>query len=121
MRESPVPAAGGGPVGKTERIELAGLALEAALSTPGVIASHPGPNASAVTASPSGLLRGVVVAAVAGGRYTVDVHLIARPVPLHALADAVRARIQHRSQVAGLGGVLDTVSVRFEDVVEDGA
>jgi hypothetical protein len=102
-------------------MELAALALEAALGTPGVIAGHAGPNASAVTACPSGLLRGVVVAAVAGGRYTVDVHLIARPVPLHALGDAVRARIERRSRAAGLAEIVGMVSVSFEDVVEDGA
>ncbi len=121
MPESPVPAArGGDPVRTSKRMELAALALEAALSTPGVIAGHSGPNASAVTACPSGLLRGVVVAAVAGGRYTVDLHLVARPVPLHPLGDAVRARIERRSQRAGLADLLGTVTVSFEDVVEDG-
>lgn len=121
MPESPVPAArGGDPVRTSKRMELAALALEAALSTPDVVAGHPGPNASAVTASPSGLLQGVVVAAVAGGGYTVDLHLVARPVPLHPLGDAVRARIERRSQTAGLADLLGTVTVSFEDVVEDG-
>jgi hypothetical protein len=42
-------------------------------------------------------------------------------VPLHALGDAVLARIERRSQAAGLADVLGTVSVSFEDVVEDDA
>jgi hypothetical protein len=105
----------------SERMELAAHALAAALSTPGVVAAHAGPNASAVTAHPSGPLRGVVVAAMAGGRYTVNLYLIARPVPLHALGDAVRARIERRLRATGLADLLGPVSVRFEDVAEEGA
>ena len=51
-----------------------------------------------------------------GGRYDVDLHLVARLVPLPHLAERVRSRVTKAVQRAGLAERLGPVSIRFEDL-----
>jgi hypothetical protein len=58
----------------------------------------------------------VTACAQADGRYGVDLHLIARPVPLHPLAVEVRERIVRTAVAAGLDEKLGDVDLTFESV-----
>lgn len=96
------------------RVRLARLALETALSVPGVVAGDPGPGRLRVTADgPAELLRGVSVTAEPGGSYAVDLCLIAGLVPLEALADEVRRKVRSKVRRARLTEQLGPVNVEF--------
>jgi hypothetical protein len=93
---------------------LARLALDAALAVPDVLGAEAGVHGVHVTADPpAGLLRGVSVIAQADGRYAVDLRLVARVVPLVALGEEVRRRVQARAGRGGLADRLGTVNVEF--------
>ena len=104
----------GAPDLPSARVRLARLALDAALTEPGVA----GPHESLLHFTLDGARRlpGVVCVAERDGRYAVSLHLVARPVPLLPLMEAVQQRVRESAAVAGLGAVLGTVSVRVEDV-----
>ena len=73
---------------------VARAALQAALQTPGVVGSDPGPSRLRVTADPpADPLVGVSATAQADGRYGIDLSLVADLVPLPELAEQVRERI----------------------------
>jgi len=93
---------------------LARLALDSALAVPDVIGAEAGVHGVHVTADPpAGLLRGVSVIAQADGRYGVDLRLVARMVPLVALGEEVRRRVQASAGRGGLADRLGTVDVEF--------
>ncbi len=105
----------------SERMELATLALSAALGVAGVVRGHDGGDGRYATAVPGGVLPGVVVAARAGGSYTVDLYLTAALAPLRALGDAVRDAVTRAAVAAGRVDALGPVSVRFISVEEEPA
>ena len=98
----------------SDRVRLARLALDAALVVPGVLAAEGGVHGVHVTADPpAGRLRGVSVIAQADGRYAVDLRLVARMVPLVALGEEVRRRVQASAGRRGLADRLGAVNVEF--------
>ena len=100
------------------RVRLARLALDAALVVPDVLAAEAGVHGVRVTADPpAGLLRGVSVIAQADGRYAVDLRLVARMVPLVALGEEVRRRVQASAGRDGLADRLGSVNVEFARVL----
>lgn len=101
------------------RVQLARVALDAALAVDGVLAPDAGPGGHHVTVSGATILRGVGVAAEPQGRYSVDLGLSVRLVPLPALAEAVRERVTRAVRLAGLSEVLGTTNVAFHDLVGD--
>jgi hypothetical protein len=102
------------------RVRLARLAVRAALTVPGVLAAEAGRHPARVTPDePAGLIRGAAVIAQAGGRYSVDLRLVARVVPLVALADEVRRRVAATARLEGLEHLLGTVDVEFARVLTD--
>lgn len=98
----------------SDRVRLARLALDAALVLPDVLGAEAGVHGVRVTADPPvGPLRGVSVIAQADGRYAVDLRLIARMVPLVALGEEVRRRVQASAGRSGLTDRLGSVNVEF--------
>jgi len=111
---SPAPLAPPIPARASSRLDLARLALGAALAVPEVLGAEAGVHATRVTADPpAGLLHGVSVIAQADGRYAVDLCLVARIVPLLALGEAVRRQVQESARRGGLADQLGTVNVEF--------
>jgi hypothetical protein len=101
-------------VGASVRVRLARLALDAALAIPGVLSAEAGLHGLRVTVDPPrGLLRGVSVTAQADGRYSVDLRLVTRMVPLVALAEEVRHEVHARARRNDLDNELGTVNVEF--------
>jgi hypothetical protein len=99
-------------------VRLARLALEAALAAPNVVGAEAGLGGMRVIADPAGgVLRGVSVTADGGGRYAVDLCLVACVVPLVALGEEVRRRVQASAQRHGLEDQLSTVGVEFVRVL----
>ena len=102
----------------SSRVGLARLALEAALAVPNVVAAEPGLHGMRVMTDPAGgVLRGVSVTADGGGRYAVDLCLVACLAPLVPLGEEVRRRVQASAQRNGLADQLSTVSVEFARVL----
>ena len=102
------------------RVQLARLALEAALAVEGVVASDPGPAGLRFTAGGGERLPGVTSAARADGTYGVRLHLVTQVVPLPELAERVRSGVARAAARAGLADRLGPVDIRIEDVVEQG-
>lgn len=105
----------------SDRVRLAAVAVDAATRVPGVVAVDPGPARTHLTTSGAVEIPGVSVVAEPGGRYSVDLGLCARLVPLEALAEAVGEHVAAAADSAGLGHRLGTTSVTFHDVVAEGA
>ncbi len=100
------------------RVRLARLALEAALAAPNVVGAEAGLHGMRVTADPpGGVLRGVSVISEGGGRYAVDLRLVACMAPLVPLGEEVRRRVEASAQRNGLADQLSTVSVEFARVL----
>ena len=89
-------------VGDSPRVRLAHLALGAALND---------------MAAQLEARLGVSVIAQPGGRYSVDLCLVAGMVPLIELAAEVRRRVQARVAREGLGDQLGDVNVQFSEVL----
>jgi hypothetical protein len=100
------------------RVELARVALTAALAVDGVVAGNTGPGGFYVTGEGPGQLAGVVAVAEPEGRYSIDLYVTAGLVPLHALGDAVRARVHEAAAAAGMADRLGQVGVAIIDVAE---
>ena len=118
----PPPQGGAAEAPASERVLLARTAIAAALMVDGVVEAHAPEKGGVVTGSSGGAaIQGVRVLAGEGGRYDVDLHLVARLVPLPPLAERVRSRVTKAAQRAGLADRLGPVSIRFEDlaVAED--
>ncbi len=106
------------PSSDSPRVRLARLALEAALAVPNVVAAEAGLQGMRVTADPAGgVLRGVSVISEGGGRYGVDLCLVACVAPLVALGEEVRRRVQTSAQRNGLADQLGSVNVEFARVL----
>jgi hypothetical protein len=104
------------PLG-SRRLDVAELALEAALGVPEVHAGDAGADGLRVTAaSPGRVLRGVSAIAQADGRYSVDLRLVAGLVPLMALGEEVRRRVLRAADEAGLADHVGDVNVEFSSV-----
>jgi hypothetical protein len=103
------------PPPPSTRLQLARVALDAALTVAGVVGTARALESATATARDR--VPGVVVVALKDGRYDVTLHVIAEVVPLHDLADRIRERVVRAATVAGLGPALGPVTVVFEDVV----
>ncbi|MEJ7567362.1 MAG: hypothetical protein WKF41_03770 [Gaiellaceae bacterium] len=97
------------------RLQLARVALDAALTVAGVVG--PVGALESATATARDRVPGVLVVALNDRRYDVSLHLIAAVVPLHDLADRIRERVVRAATAAGLARALGPVNVVFEDVV----
>lgn len=102
----------------SERVELARLALTQALLADGIVQADAGPLGTRIILDGHEQLAGVTAAALSDGRYSVALHLVARVVPLHPLADRIRARIERGAARAGLEQALGPIDIVFEDVAE---
>ncbi len=102
------------------RVQLARVALEAALKVKAVVGAHSGPLALRATVEGRERVAGVVVAAIGDGRYGVELHLVAELVPLPPLGERVRKRVERAASTVGLQDVLGPIEITFEDVVENG-
>lgn len=100
----------------SERSTLARIALATALALGDVVGAEAGPHGAWVTEVEGERLPGIVAAAQSDGRYALELHLIARPVPLRELAERIRERIVRAAEVAGLDGGLGGIDVSIEDV-----
>ncbi len=100
----------------SKRAQLARLALDAALGVDGVVSSRAGPLGTRVTADREERLSGVLATALAGGGYGVELHLVTEIVPLHPLADRIRAQVERAAASAALADVLGPVDITIEDV-----
>lgn len=118
MHHSEVSAASATVPLVSERERLATVALQAARATAGVAGSGAGPAGLNRTRVGSAVLDGVAVIAEREGRFSVELSLVALPVPLHPLAAAVRVRLSNAAVAAGLEAQLGTIDVEFTDVVE---
>jgi hypothetical protein len=98
------------------RLQVARVALEAALTVDGVTSGSSGSLGLRVTRSGSERLVGVVCAADASGGYAVALHLVVRPVPLDRLAERIRARVRARISAADLTDELARIDIVFEDI-----
>ena len=108
-------------VSASPRLRLARAALAAALALPEVVDGDAGPHGLRVTAEPpAGRLRGVSVIAEANGRYAVDLCLVAAVVPLVALGEQIRHRVQASARRYGLAEQLGEVNVEFARVLLPG-
>jgi hypothetical protein len=105
-------------VGDSPRVRFAHLALDAALNVAAVHGADAGPSGLCLTGDPPrGTLRGVSVIAQPGGRYSIDLCLVAGIVPLIELAAEVRRRVRARVVREGLGDQLGDVNVEFSEVL----
>lgn len=84
------------------RARLAELATEVAGTTAGVRSAS------------------AFAAAISGGRFGVELHLIAELVPLRPLAERVRSAVEAATTAAGLEAALGPVDIAVDDVVEAG-
>lgn len=96
---------------------VARAARGAVVGVEGIADVTAGPFGRHVTPDRNSAVAGVVATALPHGAYELELHLVAQPVPLHALADRVRHGVR-----AGLAEALPEVgigpiSVAFEDLV----
>ncbi len=103
------------------RVELARVALGAATAVEGVVAGNPGQTEAYVTPDGERRLVGVVAVAERGGRYSVDLCLTARLVPLHELGARVAERVRKAVDAAGMAERLGALHVTIADVEAEGA
>ena len=106
------------PAGRdgSERLRLARLARDAALSVSGVVATDPGPTGLVVTVAGGQRLEGVLCAATKDGGYDITLRLICRLVPLPALSEQVKAAVRRAADAAGLP--VETVSVHVAELID---
>lgn len=101
----------------SRRLDVAEVALEAALGLPDVLDGDGGTDGLRVTAmAPGRVLRGVSAIAQPDGRYCVDLRLVAGLVPLFELGDEVRRRVLRAAAEAGLGDHIGDINVEFSSV-----
>ena len=97
---------------------LARLALESALATDGVVSTDAGPIGVRVTRGGGERLPGVVAVARADGRYGIELHLVTLVVPLHPLAERVRAGVEQAARAVGLTESLGPVDITIDAIAE---
>ena len=98
------------------RVELARVALAAALAVEGVVAGTGGEAGIWVTQDGASRLPGVVATAERGGRYSVELYLTAALVPLHELGERVAEQVRKHVDDAGLAERLGTLHVTIADI-----
>lgn len=98
------------------RARLARAALAAALSHPAVVSGHPGPAGLHATESGGDRVVGVRAIADGHGRFELSLCLVVAPVPLHALADEVRARVHRAAAAEELEDRIGGLEVEIADV-----
>ena len=98
------------------RRRLARLAHTAALAVEGVADTSSGPAGRWLTAGGGERVPGVVATILPSGRYGLELHLVADPVPLRPLADRVRRRIEAAAASAGLADAIGPVDIRIDDL-----
>lgn len=102
------------------RVELARLALNAALAHPDVRAGDPGPAGTCVTTVDGDRTEGVsVVAEGSGGSYAVTLSLRTRIVPLRPLSEELRERVRRAAAVSALAGSPSSIEIQIVDVDDD--
>ena len=101
----------------TERQRLATVALAAAQSVDGVVAGNPGRARTFVTIAGPARLPGVLANPRDDGRIDLSLQLTTQVVPLHPLADAVRAAVHRAAGADLLADRVGMVHVRIADVV----
>jgi hypothetical protein len=99
------------------RIELAGLAHDAALTVEGVVALDAGIGGLFVTAGGGERVSGVRCLAAPEGGYDVSLRLVCMLVPLPALAERVRAAVIRTAGAAHLE--LASVTITIADLALD--
>lgn len=99
------------------RIALAALARDVALMVDGVVALDDGPAGLFVTAGGGERVGGVRALAAPEGGYDLSLRLVCALVPLHPVAERVRAAIVEAARAAELD--LATVTITVADVTED--
>lgn len=104
----------------TPREEIARLAFEAAARTRGVVGPAFDPDRRWSTRYGDTMLPGVVCLPIASGGYSVELHLVASLVPLLALADEVRERVERALSSGGLVSEVRQIDVAFEDIAGEG-
>ncbi|WP_026910473.1 hypothetical protein [Patulibacter minatonensis] len=106
---------------ETPRVRLARVVAAATLRCTGVAALDPGRDDRLSTRTSVDLIPGVLVAADGEpGRHAVTVHVRARLVELHALADGVRLAVERETREHGLADALGRVRVVITDIALDG-
>ena len=98
------------------RLQVARVALEAALNVDGVTARSGGPLGLRATRSGNERLVGVVSAADASGGYAVTLHLVVRAEPLDQLAERIRSQVRAQISAGGLAAELARIDIVFEDI-----
>lgn len=103
----------------SDRARLARFA-EAAMASNGRVEASAAPEGRSVTADAGRAIVGVLAHATSptSVELTLNVDVVWPPGSLEALADDLRQQITNDAEAAGLGGALDSVSVRFHDVIE---
>ena len=97
---------------------IARLALDAACAFQGVLGGTSGRGARWKTPDRDGAVLGAIAVARADGRFDVELHLIARPVPLHPLGERIRDRIDRDARKAGVSELVGPIHIAFEDIEE---
>ena len=98
------------------RVRLAQLARDAALATPGVDGLDAGPAGAFCTAGAGYRVGGVTCTTAPEGGFDVSLRLRCELVPLHDVADRVRAAVEQAG--AAQGFVVRSVSILITDVTE---
>jgi hypothetical protein len=114
----PAPITGSPPA--SVRVRLAEIALGAALSVDGVTGAATSDRLVGRVSVAGSTLPGVSAIALPGGLYELGLALVARPVPLRALAERVRERVAAGARTAGLHERLGPINVVFEDLADPG-
>ena len=98
------------------RVRLAQLARGAALATPGVDGLDAGPAGAFCTAGAGYRVGGVTCTTAPEGGFDVSLRLRCELVPLHDVADRVRAAVEQAAAEQGL--TVRSVSILITDVTE---
>ncbi len=103
---------------RSARVRLARVARDAALGVRGIAVVGPDMRPDRATFDAGEMLRGVVCAADSGGRYGVALYVGAEPLPLYALADAVRGAVATAAERNDLAAELGRIDIMIDDLVE---
>jgi hypothetical protein len=103
------------PVSVSRAGKVARLARDAARSLDEVAGATSGGGRWA-TPDRDGAVEGAIAVARPDGRFDVELHLVARLVPLHALGERIRERIDRDARRAGIVELLGPVDIVFENV-----
>lgn len=105
------------PISTSRAAKVARLARDAARSFDEVVDATSGRGRWA-TPGRDGAVEGAIAVARPDGRFDVELHLVARPVPLHPLGERIRERLERDARNAGVAELVGPVDIAFEDVVE---